>query len=65
MAKSKLNYQDAIAEIEKILEQIESDELEVDELSKKVKRVSTLIDFCKKKLQDTEADVEKSLEQME
>ncbi len=65
MAKSKLNYQDAIIEIEKTLEQIENDELEVDELSKKVKRVSTLIDFCKKKLQDTETEVEKSLEQME
>lgn len=65
MATKKISYKEAISEIEDILEKIENDELDVDELSEKVKQVSLLIKICKDKLQKTEEEVEKILEDME
>ena len=49
MAK-KISYGEAIAEIEEIIRKIEQEELDVDELSDKVKRVSFLINYCREKL---------------
>lgn len=65
MATKKISYKEAISEIEDILEKIENDELDVDELSEKVKQVSLLIKICKDKLQKTEEEVGKILEDME
>ena len=42
MAAKKVSYSEAMAEIEEILEKIENEELDVDELAEKVKRVSVL-----------------------
>ncbi len=64
MATKKMNYKDAVDEIDEILQKIENEELDVDELSQKVKRVSTLIKFCKEKLHNTEAEVESILKEM-
>lgn len=61
----KLSYQDALDEIEDILEKIESNELDIDDLAEKVKRVSFLLKFCKDKLQKTNEEVEKILSDME
>jgi exodeoxyribonuclease VII small subunit len=58
MAKKQLTYQKAIEELEDILFKMENDELQIDQLSVQVKRVSELISFCKKKLRDTEKDIE-------
>ncbi|PWD99083.1 exodeoxyribonuclease VII small subunit [Marinilabilia rubra] len=65
MPKKKLSYNEAITEIEEILERMESDELDVDELSEKVKRVSELVTYCRNKLKTTEEEVEKVLKEME
>jgi exodeoxyribonuclease VII small subunit len=65
MANEKFKYGDAINEIEKILESIENEELDVDDLTEKVKRVAQLIKLCKKKLTHTEQAVEKILEEMQ
>ena len=65
MAPKKLTYQEAVNEIDEILSKIENDELDVDELSAKVKRVSSLIKLCKEKLHKTEAEVENILKEME
>ena len=65
MAQKKQTYHQAIAEIEEILGKMESEELDVDELSDKVKRVSELVRFCRTKLKNTEAEVEKVLKEME
>ncbi|WP_430816218.1 exodeoxyribonuclease VII small subunit [Carboxylicivirga sp. RSCT41] len=61
MTKKKLTYNEAVSEIEEILQLIENEELDVDELSAKVKRVSALIKTCKDKLHKTEEEVEKIL----
>jgi exodeoxyribonuclease VII small subunit len=63
MTKKKTSYNEAIAEIEEILEKIESEELDVDELSEKVKRVSSLIRLCREKLLQTEEEVGKILKE--
>ena len=65
MTKKEISYAEAIAEIEDILGKIENEELDVDELARKVKRVSTLIGICREKLHTTEAEVEKILKEME
>ncbi|WP_321287989.1 exodeoxyribonuclease VII small subunit [uncultured Sunxiuqinia sp.] len=65
MAAKKPTYQEAVNEIDEILEKIENEELDVDELSTKVKRVSTLIKLCKDKLHKTETEVENILKEME
>ena len=50
MTTKKVTYNEAISEIEMILEKIENEELDVDELAEKVKRVSALLKICKNKL---------------
>jgi len=65
MSKKKLTYQDAIDQINDILAKIENEELDVDELADNVKKVSTLIKFCKDKLHKTEEEVEKILDEMD
>jgi exodeoxyribonuclease VII small subunit len=65
MAAKKVSYNEAMNEIEKILEKIENDELDVDELAEKVKRVSILLKTCKDKLTKTNKQVEQILKEME
>lgn len=65
MAAKKQTYREAINEIEEILSSIENDELDVDELAEKVKRVTLQLKFCKDKLYKTQGEVEKVLKEME
>lgn len=65
MTTKKVTYSEAILEIEAILEKIENEELDVDELAEKVKRVSTLLKICKGKLTKTNEQVEQILKEME
>ena len=64
MAEKKITFNAAMNELETILEQIESGQPDVDELSGKVKRASELIKFCKGKLRATEEEIEKILKEM-
>ena len=61
MAKQQVKYSDAISEIEEILEQIEAGELDVDELTGKVKRATQLIQLCKLKLREADEDIQRIL----
>jgi exodeoxyribonuclease VII small subunit len=65
MVPKKISYQEAIDEIEEILARIEKEELDVDELAEKVKRVSALLKMCREKLIMTNEEVEKILGEME
>ena len=60
-----MTYNEAIAEVEEILDNIENEELDVDELAEKVKRVAFLLKLCKEKLQNTNDQVEQILKEME
>ena len=61
MEEKKWSYKEAMAEIEEIVAKLENNQLDIDELSEKVKRVSELIAYCKSKLHETEEEVEKIL----
>ena len=58
MAKKKLTYADAMAEVDAILARLRSGELGVDELSTAVRRASELIAECRKMLLTAEEEVE-------
>lgn len=62
MAKKDISYNEAVEEIEEILQQLENEELNIDILSEKVKKVSSLLKLCKKKLHQTEDEVQKILD---
>jgi exodeoxyribonuclease VII small subunit len=57
MTKKEFSFNQAVNEIEKILEAIESGEMDVDRLSVEVKRASELIRQCQKKLKSTEEEI--------
>ncbi|MBQ8367216.1 MAG: exodeoxyribonuclease VII small subunit [Alistipes sp.] len=59
MAKKKLTYVEAMAEVDTILARLRSGELGVDELSSAVARASELIAECRKMLLRAEEDVER------
>jgi len=65
MAKKEISYLESINELESILKEFENGEPDIDNLSEKVKRVSHLINVCKKKLKQTENEVQKILDNIE
>jgi exodeoxyribonuclease VII small subunit len=54
-----------MSELEEIVKDIESGEIDIDVLTVKVKRASDLITFCKDRLRNTQKEVEKTLVDME
>jgi exodeoxyribonuclease VII small subunit len=65
MNKKNQSYAEAVAAIEEILQQIETGDLDVDELAEKVKQASELLKLCKGKLFQTEKEIGKILKEME
>jgi exodeoxyribonuclease VII small subunit len=53
-----LKYAEAMAELERILEELEGDEIDVDELSTRVSRASELIGLCRSRLLHSKAEIE-------
>ncbi|MBO5863570.1 MAG: exodeoxyribonuclease VII small subunit [Paludibacteraceae bacterium] len=62
MTNKSKNYSESIKELEEIVKSVENETLDLDELSKKVKRATELIKICKEKLFQTDAEIEKILE---
>lgn len=61
----KLSYAQAIKELEGIIQDIETENTDVDLLTKKVKRAAYLINICKNNLRTTEEEVKKILSEIE
>lgn len=57
MVKKEFSFNEAVVEIEKILRNIESGDLDVDKLAVEVRRASELIRQCQKKLHTTEEEI--------
>lgn len=53
----KMNYGEAMAEIEKILASLQEENADVDTLAERVRRASELIAACRAKLRKAESDV--------
>ena len=58
----QMKYEEAIGQLEKIVRQMENNELDVDQLSEQLKRAQQLIQFCRDKLTKTDAEVRQILE---
>ena len=65
MTKKTVKYRDAEAELAEILEDLQSERIDVDEISHKVKRAIELIRFCKEKIEKTEMEVKKVIKDFE
>jgi exodeoxyribonuclease VII small subunit len=66
MTKTKLTYTESVAELEKILVELEQNsEINMDLISEKVKRAAVLMEFCKKQLHELDEELEKVLEQLD
>jgi len=61
MGNKELTYASAISELEAIVNEIESGEVDVDILAGKVKRASELIKFCNVRLKGTQDEVNRIL----
>ena len=64
MSAKKMTYKDAIEELEEIVHGIENEDIDVDELAKKVERASKLLTICSDKLKKTEQEVDKVIEKL-
>ncbi|MDZ4757824.1 MAG: exodeoxyribonuclease VII small subunit [Bacteroidota bacterium] len=53
-----LTYKKAFSDLEKLVDQIEDDEIQLDTLADKVKQANELIKFCETNLRSIEKDVE-------
>lgn len=62
MAKKKLTYAEAVAEIEQILVRLRGEQIDVDTLAAEVKRATELIAQCKQQLTEVERAVKAELE---
>lgn len=65
MENKTQTYKEAVTEIEDILEKLENDELDIDELAIKVKRVAVLLKYCKEKLTNTDKEIQSIIEDLE
>ena len=65
MAKKEQTYGEAMQKLQDIMGSIENDDLDVDILLEKVKKAATLIKFCKDKLQKTNVEIQKILDEIE
>lgn len=61
MPKKKETYSEAILRLEKIVSQIDNNELEIDRLAEKIKEANEIIAFCSDKLTKADREIEKLL----
>lgn len=62
--ETTLTYQQAFEELEQITKDIESEEVSVDDLAKKVKRAADLLEICNAKLKLTATEVNNIIEKI-
>ncbi len=55
-------YKDAMSELQKIVRQVESAEVDVDELATAVRDANRLVSICRQKLKSAETEVARALE---
>jgi len=55
--KKQLSYESALAELQEIVGQLQSEMVSVDHLSEKAKRAAELVKFCQEKLRKAEEEI--------
>ncbi len=62
MAKEEFKYEEAVRQLEDIVEKLQNDELDIDSMSENLKKAQKLIKICKDKLTKTDDEINKILE---
>ncbi|WP_455091791.1 exodeoxyribonuclease VII small subunit [Prevotella jejuni] len=57
-----IKYEEAVRQLEKIVDKMESGELDIDSMAAQLKKAQELVKLCKDKLKRTDADIQKLLE---
>ncbi len=55
--EAKLTYESAYAELQHIMQEVQSEAVNIDDLTAKIARASELIRFCRERLRMTEEEV--------
>lgn len=62
MTKTEMKYEDAMRQIEEIVDKLENNELDIDTMGEQLKTAQKLIKLCKDKLTKTDNEIKKILE---
>ena len=65
MKQEGMSYEQAMARLEELVRQVESNETGIDRLAEQLKEARQLIAFCKEKLYATDEEIKKILEEEE
>ncbi|MCG9910959.1 MAG: exodeoxyribonuclease VII small subunit [Flavobacteriales bacterium] len=57
--KKKITYSEALEELEKLSDEMESGKTDPDALIEKIKRSLELVQFCRTRLRETEEQIQK------
>jgi exodeoxyribonuclease VII small subunit len=57
--ETKLTFDNAFANLEKLVEEIEDENIQLDTLAEKVKQANEMIKYCETRLRTISADIEK------
>jgi exodeoxyribonuclease VII small subunit len=60
-----IGFGTALAELETILERIDSDEVDIDELADELGKAATLLEVCRSKIRRAEAEVSQIVQRLE
>ena len=60
---ANIKYEEAIRQIEEIVDRLENDDIDIDTLGTELKKAQKLIKMCKDKLTKTEEEVKKILDE--
>ena len=61
MIKETITYEEAVQQLENIVQKLENGELNIDELSNELKKAQKLISLCRQRLTKTDEEIQKIL----
>lgn len=62
--KKQLDYKSASDELQKIVAEIEDENIGLDELNEKIKRAVELISYCQNRLREVQTDIDNSINKL-
>ena len=65
MAKEEIKYEEALDRLERIVKQMENDELDIDVMGEQLKQAQNLIKLCKDKLTKADNEIKRILEKID
>ena len=65
MAKEEIKYEEALDRLERIVKQMENDELDIDVIGEQLKQAQKLIKLCKDRLTKADNEIKRILEKID